>query len=71
MPLPLPVSSPVDVFMRSTNQADMQAAVGGTFFTGAIIDYAGVTAPTGWVILNGTSIGNAASGATEIGRAHV
>ena len=46
----------------------MQAAVGGTFFTGAIIDYAGVTAPTGWVILNGTSIGNAASGAT--GRAN-
>lgn len=31
--------------------------------TGFVIDYVGGTAPSGWIFLNGTSIGNASSGA--------
>lgn len=36
--------------------------------TGAVMDYMGTTAPAGWVLLNGRTIGNASSGAT--GRAN-
>lgn len=32
--------------------------------TGAMVPYVGTTAPTGWVLANGGTIGNAASGAT-------
>lgn len=38
---------------------------GASFVTGMEMDYAGTTAPTGWVRLNGSSIGSAGSGATE------
>lgn len=68
MPTALPVSSAVDTFMQSADQSAMQAAVGGGFFTGAILDYVGTTAPDGWVMLNGQSIGSATSGAS--GRAN-
>lgn len=32
--------------------------------TGFVVDYFGLTAPSGWVICNGNTIGNASSGAT-------
>jgi hypothetical protein len=37
------------------------------FPTGAILDYLGTTAPTGWLLLNGNTIGNTGSGATFAG----
>jgi microcystin-dependent protein len=33
--------------------------------TGSTVDYAGLTAPTGWVLADGKTIGSAASGGTE------
>lgn len=33
--------------------------------TGSVMDYVGVTAPNGWVVLSGRTIGSASSGATE------
>jgi hypothetical protein len=39
------------------------AASGG--ITGQVVDYVGSTAPTGWVFLDGRSIGNASSAATS------
>lgn len=38
---------------------------GSTEPTGVVKDYVGTTAPTGYVLLSGRTIGNAASGATE------
>jgi hypothetical protein len=41
------------------------AATGALLPVGVVMDYFGVTAPAGWVLLSGRTIGNAASGATE------
>lgn len=38
---------------------------GSTFVTGMIQPYAGTTAPSGWVLCNGTTIGSASSGASQ------
>lgn len=37
----------------------------GAVVPGAVLDYIGATAPSGWVLANGTTIGNAASAATQ------
>lgn len=39
-----------------------------TIFTGCMVDYAGLTAPSGWLLCSGLTIGNASSSAT--GRAN-
>lgn len=39
--------------------------VGGQWLTGMRIGYTGTTAPAGWVLLSGRTIGSASSGATE------
>lgn len=41
------------------------AAAGSSMPTGVTMDYVGTTAPTGWVLLSGRTIGSATSGATE------
>ena len=40
-------------------------ALAGTVPTGTVANYCGSTAPTGWVFVDGKSIGDVASGATE------
>lgn len=39
--------------------------VAGGLATGSVMQYVGTTAPTGWLMLNGDTIGSAASGATQ------
>lgn len=55
--------------MSPLRVAQAIAALGGgggsTEPTGVVKDYVGTTAPTGYVLLSGRTIGNAASGATE------
>lgn len=42
----------------------------GVIPVGTVTFYAGATAPSGWLLLNGDTIGNAASGATHAGAAY-
>lgn len=53
-----------DVLTVSGGVPTWASAAAAQFFTGAMIDYAGVTAPTGWVLASGLTIGNASSNAT-------
>lgn len=41
------------------------AAAGGGVPTGSVTSYLGTTAPTGWLLLNGDTLGSASSGATQ------
>lgn len=47
-------------FPDATSQASAESVI-----TGGVIDYLGSTAPTGWVMLSGRTMGNASSGGTE------
>ena len=57
--------------LRSMSPADIAAAIsalvaaGDTFYPGMEAGYWGSTAPSGWVMLSGRTIGSASSGATE------
>lgn len=46
-------------------KAYVDAAIANSVPTGAVTDYCGASAPTGWVFLDGRTIGNASSSATS------
>ncbi len=64
--IPTPVGAS-DTTVAATTEwvRDTIAALASVIPTGVSADYVGTTAPTGWVLLSGRTIGSASSGATE------
>ena len=60
-PTPLPTATPVS-FLTPLPTATPNPGL--SFPTGMIVPYAGASAPSGWLIANGSTIGNASSGGT-------